>query len=364
MAINDKSSGKNYFLGAMTQNGFVSHLSRDIEGKEYFTYILKGGAGCGKSTLLKKVASAFEDDDEIVRYYCSSDPDSLDAIKLKRRRVIIVDGTSPHVFDPCYPGVCQKIVNLGQYWDEEKLRDKRGEIIATTDENKRLHQRARRYISATSHLCGDIYKISEEMVLKEKLIAFVKRFSKKNFKKIPDREGKAYYSQLSALTNKGYITLTDTIKGYERIFSLSDNLFSGSDYFIKEMAKTLCEWGIDCIISPLCLVNGGAYEHLLVPQYKTAFLSNSFLNRLIPQYNDTGIINFMRFYDKNAFMQKRQRINFSKKAVTELVAEAQATLYRAKSVHDDIERFYISAMDFEAVNKKADEIICEISSLK
>ena len=70
----------------------------------------------------------------------------------------------------------------------------------------------------------------------------------------------------------------------------------------------------------------------------------------------------MRFYDKNAFLQKRQRINFSKKAVTELVYEAQATLIRAKSVHDEIESYYIDAMNFDKVNIISDKIINEIQN--
>ncbi len=351
-----------YFLGSMTQNGFVTHFSKDVEDSEFTTYILKGGAGCGKSSLMKKVAKAFEGDDDIAYFYCSSDPLSLDAIKLKKHKAIVLDGTSPHVFDPVYPGVCQKIINLGQCWDEDKLKENRDEIILTTDENKKLHQRARRYITAISHLNGDIAKISEDMILKEKLEAFIKRFAKKNFKRCGDKEGDIFYRQLSALTNEGYKTQFDTIKGCERIFSLTDDMFSGSDRFIKGLSQTLASWGIDCIISPCALVNGGNYEHMLVPQYKTAFVTNSFLNKLRPRYNDTGIINFMRFYDKNTFLQKRQRINFSKKAVSELVDETHSTLIKAKSVHDDIERYYIDAMDFDKVNAIADKIINEIEN--
>ena len=45
-----------YFLGAMTQNGFSTEFGKIMADKEYFTFILKGGAGTGKSSLMKKIA--------------------------------------------------------------------------------------------------------------------------------------------------------------------------------------------------------------------------------------------------------------------------------------------------------------------
>ena len=107
-----------YFLGAMTQNGFSTEFGKIMADKEYFTFILKGGAGTGKSSLMKKIAAEFEPTEDVTRFYCSSDPASLDAIVLHTSKAIICDGTAPHVMECSYPGVCQKIINLGEYWDE------------------------------------------------------------------------------------------------------------------------------------------------------------------------------------------------------------------------------------------------------
>ena len=41
-----------YFLGAMTQNGFSTEFGKIMADKDYFTFILKGGAGTGKSSLM------------------------------------------------------------------------------------------------------------------------------------------------------------------------------------------------------------------------------------------------------------------------------------------------------------------------
>ena len=83
-----------YFLGAMTQNGFSTEFGKIMADKEYFTFILKGGAGTGKSSLMKKIAAEFEPTEDVTRFYCSSDPASLDAIVLHTSKAIICDGAT------------------------------------------------------------------------------------------------------------------------------------------------------------------------------------------------------------------------------------------------------------------------------
>ena len=45
-----------YFLGAMTQNGFSTEFGKIMADKEYFTFILKGGAGkIGRASCRERV---------------------------------------------------------------------------------------------------------------------------------------------------------------------------------------------------------------------------------------------------------------------------------------------------------------------
>ena len=64
------------FFGGATPSGFQTQLAQAVSGKEYYTYILKGGSGVGKSSMMKKVGERFAKSEHVTCFYCSLDPDS------------------------------------------------------------------------------------------------------------------------------------------------------------------------------------------------------------------------------------------------------------------------------------------------
>lgn len=350
-----------YFLGGVSPNGFVTHFGELISSEGVFTYILKGGAGTGKSSLLKKIVSKFKDKDDITVFYCASDTSSLDAVYLKKAKVIIVDGTAPHVFDPVYPGVSQKIINLGDFWNDERLKENSKEIIGVTNENQRWHKRCRNFVSALASLYTDTYTISQESILYEKLEAFTERFARKIMRKHIGNDGKTSFAQLCALTPKGYMTLLDTLKNYTEIYTLNDIYYSGSDTFLREFATIATSRGYDVIVSECTLFTHKTYEHILIPQLKIALISSNPINSIMIE--NSKPINFMRFYDKNFLRHKKQRLLFNKKTCSDLLNEASDSLYHAKEIHDNIEAFYIDCMDFDGINNLTEKLMDEIDSL-
>lgn len=100
-----------------------------------FVYILKGGPGTGKSTLMMTIAKHFENLGETVEYFfCANDKNSIDAIRLADRCVVIVDGTPPHPVEPKMPGIDGKIVNLGEYISDDIIKHK-NKIIKLKKQN-------------------------------------------------------------------------------------------------------------------------------------------------------------------------------------------------------------------------------------
>ena len=123
------------FMGSNTADGFVGFYDKiaDWYGLRKL-YILKGGSGVGKSTFIKKFAKklierATSESAEccplkltIEYLVCSGDPNSIDGAIVHELGIGIIDGTSPHMTDPKYPGLVEEIIDLAQFIDKTKIK--------------------------------------------------------------------------------------------------------------------------------------------------------------------------------------------------------------------------------------------------
>ncbi len=346
------------FLGGSTPDGFRTYFGRMIADTDFHTYIIKGGPGTGKSSLMKRLAEAFPDDSKEI-YYCSSDPDSLDAVVFTDRKVILVDGTAPHVFEPEYPGAVQQILDLGAYWDISRLKEAKNDIIAANSAYLQHHARCRRYITALAAVAGDTFQIGASALNEEKLEGFVERFSKKTLPKKPvPCTGKTVFRQLSAITPKGLLTF---IPEDHSVYLLNDSFYAGSDRFLRRFAEAAVKKGYDVSISVCGSYGNESFEHMLIPELKVAFLTADPINELSVVSKQP--INFRRFYDKSIISEKKLRLKFNAAAVKDLCGEAVVSLKNAKAEHDALERLYIPAVDFDGVNRLCYSLISKIKSL-
>lgn len=342
-----------YFLGGVSPSGFYSKFIDQIRKPGFYTYILKGGPGTGKSTLMKKAAQALEDQ-SLSLYYCSSDTRSLDAVVAEDKKIIIVDGTAPHVFEALYPGASQEVINLGEFWDGKKLRKHSDAIHYLFDENLKCHAGVRCYIKALASLNGDIYDIGKNSLDREKLDAYIMRLCRKSIKTgKSDRKGSLSFKQLSAFTTENYKTMP--LNGNFSLYLLKDNFLAGSDHFLRAVSEYLVNNGHDVTVSECVIHHTPVYEHIFSESAGIAFMTSSFFNQI--EDPTAAAVNFGRFYDKQIISSKKQRLSFDKKAFLELASEAADTLSEALLVHDELEKNYINAIDFKKLNGFTEKFI-------
>lgn len=152
--------GQKFFSGGNSGEGFHNYFDGILpvwERLERF-FIIKGGPGVGKSTLMKRVAAKAEEEGEETEYfYCSGDPDSLDAIRLVKRGILFADGTAPHCLDPVFPGAVEEILNLGEQIDRKRIVKYREEVERLTRQNKLSYRRAYAYLKAAAALEEERY---------------------------------------------------------------------------------------------------------------------------------------------------------------------------------------------------------------
>ena len=352
-----KSTGVGFFLGASTPGGFTS-LFDELLGPEdgWRLYILKGGPGTGKSTLLRRVAAEADRRGLFCeRIFCSSDPDSLDAVLLPSLKVSVADGTAPHVLEPVYPGARDVTVELGVCRNDRLLYEKRAEVLRLTDENRALHEGARRYIAAAAAADAELRLLARRALREDALLAYARRLEERI---LPRTNGEARRRRrfLTAVTPKGVFTLRDTPPALcERRLSVSDPWGAAAETLLKSFASASEQGGGRDLFCPSFL-DPETPQALFLPEADFGVLHTEVRS----DAQGTRTLRAERFYDREALSEAGARLRFVRKAKRDLLGQAVALVRRAKAVHDDLEALYAEAMDFDAVRRIGDELIGEI----
>lgn len=356
------SRNTDFFLGANTPKGFVSFFDELYNPyTDSGTYIIKGGPGTGKSTLMKKLADKLNEKDVgVERVHCASDPESLDGIIVREAGLCIADGTAPHVIEPRFPGAAENIINLGQFWNEKILRQKREKIISLTVENSLHHRRCSSYLSAAGKLERESAALADRYVIEEKAESFAKRFAgRETPKKKRCEPGRRYRRFASAITPKGEVFFSESFNILaSRIFALEDKWGQASRLICEKIGDKAISNGYDVIFchSPL---DSTRCEHIIIPEVSIAVVSVKKDYLTLPD--------FCRKIHCGRFMQpeienNRQIFRLNGRLKAELIKEAVRKLSTAKQVHDRLEKEYRQAMDFDSLNRFSEDFINKITA--
>ncbi len=349
-----------YFFASNSGKGFFSLFDQIYSPHEgWRLYIIKGGPGTGKSTIMKRIAqAALSNGFYCEKIFCSSDPDSLDGVIIPELKISIADGTAPHIIEPKYPGVADTIINLSAYWDEKSLKNNAEHIITLTDCNKALHRRSSRYVSAAYSSFKENLKIFTSALIDEKADNFVTRYISR-YADCNNSYGKEKKVLIDAVTPKGKVTLFETaINKCDTIISVTDEYSATAGLIMNKLRNFALSNGVDVITCLDPIDPHGNPRHIILDKEKVGFFTSDSV------YNFKTLslrnINAKRFIDDSVFKAHKNRIIFNNKISENLLSEAITILNKAKSVHDELEKYYISAIDFNRINQLTDSLIEEI----
>ncbi len=350
-----------YFLGANSGEGFVSHFADNYDFADgWRAYIIKGGPGTGKSSFMKYVAVRAADMGHSVELCpCSSDPDSLDGVIIKDIKTIILDGTAPHVVEPKFAGVCEEIINLGQFWNGEILRKKADEIINITAQNKKLHKTAAAYISAAGELIYDNFKLSQQFTDLKKAEQFGVKMAGRLISRNEKYAPREWVRFVGGVTPKGVIAYSDTVdKFYKNVIVIDDKYGGASNEIMVAVRKIALTKGYEIVTLKNPFLPSKIIDHILIPELSLAFVREYEYMHFDESHRR---IHTRRFTDVNLLRNVRGRLLFNRRTARELLLGAIQTLTEAKAVHDKLEKYYINAMDFDALTlfaeQKANDIL-------
>ncbi len=340
---------RRYFAASNSCRGFCNYYG-DIftDTRTDRLYIIKGGPGTGKSHFMKEVARrAHTLGYDVTEYACSSDPHSLDGILLTREgrpTVGFLDGTAPHVREPVLPGAKEDIINLGAFWDGNRLAGQ-SDVIRTLGEGKSAaYGRAYAYLAA----CGEVDRVADSLMagcLREgKLRALAGRI-------LRDQPRGDTFAPIPALRRAVSMAGDCSLHTFEReSFAAGGTLLRLSDYYgigyrltaallaLSEERKMtvwvsydpVCPHKIDGLYYPntgLCILSGNADPC---------------------EGGITRTVSLRRYADPEALRAVRGELRHAYHLRDELLESALRELSSAAKYHFDLEKIYAAAMDFRA----------------
>lgn len=360
LGVDTVNSATTFFLGSNTNEGFYSCFDELYNpDDDVRVFVIKGSAGCGKSTLMGRVAEyLLKRGFSCERVMCASDPESLDAIICESpdgAKLVMVDGTPPHVVEPkCY-GAVEEIVNLGSALDTTALKAHSATLRRLFDASARCYKKTTSYLNAAALIMRNSKRIQDEYIDYEKIYNYVLGFAKRNFAN-KTGNGEVHYRFHTAVTPKGVITFSDgIINGYNQIISIDDKIGAVSGQILDCLLTVALDLGINTIAG-VSTFDTEEISELLFPDHGIAIVLDN------KNIKSTRKIHASRFVDTKGIKAHKQKLSFNKKMVDELRASAIKSLGDAKSIHDEIEKIYVSCANFKSTENMYKKLIAHVNS--
>lgn len=308
-------------------HGFFPELMTDDEMRRVL--ILKGGPGVGKSTLMKRIGAAWEKQGRNVAYYwCSGDPDSLDAVISNGR--MVMDGTAPHVTDPILPGAADGICNLGECLSEQIMAAHRDEVIALQRDMRRCYARAFRYLTGADAALRDLQAVYQLAVDEGALINL--RMEAQAFLSQDAKSGRTRHAYAQAITHQGVAQHLGSLEKDEML-CLDLPFGFDADAVIRPLTLHMQFHGAACmaLMHPL---DGKKHAHVITSgRAVVSFVQSGQPVRTLP-------------FDQDILRREHDALSFSRAAYDLMLHQATDSLHQAKEKHDVLERIYADAMDY------------------
>lgn len=348
---------RSLFPGAMGPDGFISCFHQLLPQSQLKRMIvLKGGPGVGKSTFMRRVHAALcAKGAASTLYFCSGDPDSLDAVAVPDAGVLILDGTAPHIVDPIIPGARDSIINLGECLDEEAMRPRLEHIRACMADHAAASRRARACMKAACAVARDNAALIAEVVDAARQAQMTRALIRAAL--LPDAiqtEPPAVRQVITdAVTPKGELSLIaeNTLR---RIICLNGHWAQDLTDVLRDVSFAARAAGLS-VEEHLCPCVPGRLLHLSIPALDTLITTSD----LLPAEQT---FDFAACIPQSSLLRRESALDQGRADVRLHIHQAVAALAQAKQLHDELETFYVPNMDFSAWQRRLDETLAGLPS--
>ncbi len=345
---------KHLYPGGNTCYGFYSLYDYILPSSGSHKYILKGGPGVGKSMFMKKLGKDLSEKGWDIEYHwCSSDNNSLVGIVVGKKQICFLDGTAPHVVDPRFPGAVDEIINLGQFWDRDKIKAHRENIIKLSQDISRCFERAYKRLKEIKTAFEEWKSYYEENTDSQAVNRNILALTEDFLKDAPSSAKETRHLFAGAITPGGLVSRVESIinKDYG-IFAVKGSPGTGCQRLFGYCMELIEVRGLYAEVyhNPF---DPEETDIIVLPESQVALMDIS--ATVINYVDKLGSIKYKRLLDLEQFVDKSAIGTYAKLIFSaqtrfdEGINDAVSFLQTAKKHHDELEAYYINAMDFESI---------------
>ena len=333
-----------YFAGALTPNGFISYFEDIPDSNTDKLIIIKGTAGSGKSTLMKKIAEKYKKDFTVKCYKCYSCPNSLDGVKIQEKKIILLDGTAPHVVEASHAN--DTIFNMFDFIDTEKLLPYSDNIKDINIRISETKSRFNKYLKSCSFYLENITEYLSKCLNKdgifsecEKLFESVKLGANKgNIKRM-------FLSSPSPQIPDNLISYNENY--YDNYISVNSKFNVASKLLITNLYEKIMKENLRADVF---------FDYLEPDKVKYIYINGYFVSADDDE-KASRKINLDKYFSSADFkiyseIYKSDSLMFKKALLT-----AKKLLEESNAIHDELEKYYYTAIDFKALDKATEKLM-------
>jgi Cdc6-like AAA superfamily ATPase len=355
----------NYYAGGNTARGFHNLFESNLQNLNRL-FILKGGPGTGKSSLMKKVGEEWLQKGYGIEYiHCSSDNDSIDGVIIPALKAGIVDGTAPHVIEPKVPGAVENYINLGEAWDANVLAGQKAEIKELTNNISKAFASAYAVFNEALKVHDEWEKIYIDNMDFEKANKLTNTLLEDFFGNIVlNKKSVVKHRFLGAATPKGAVNFVQNLtEDVPKRYFIKGRPGSGKSTLLKKIAAKAEETGFDAEVYH-CGFDPNSLDMVIIRELGICIFDSTAPHEFFPSREGDEIVDmYQSIIEPNTDEIFADKIEMLSKEYRFKMKEATSYLKLAKSLHDELEKIYVQAMDFSIVDRLTEKITDEFKRL-
>lgn len=339
-----RATGENaYFAASNSAHGFHSYYPECFDRENIGRlFAIKGGPGTGKSHFMRAVAAYGEGEGwSAEMIYCSSDPDSLDGVILRRggEGIALLDATAPHVYEPSRPGFREELVNLGEFWDSKLLLAQKEKIEELNRRKGDAYRRAYRYLEGYGAMDANRGALVAPYI-KEKAVA---DFAGRLMQGVAEEsEFLTHTALMRSVGMRGEVGFDTYFAQADKIFLIEDCRGSAA-VMMEALYRKAAEKKLRVRVSR---------DPILPEHVDGLFLCGSRIAFAVCEPDACAYpfrkISMRRFVDTGRMHGVRQAVNYAERMRRAMLTGAIEELATVRQIHFEIEAIYIQAMNFDA----------------